>query len=347
MTQDGKYEIVDLQDLIIQKKFVRIESSKYTDEAYEYVKSLIDSEQAILFDKDTNRIYTLGDFYGGDELKQNLLYFTKLLKVDLDGEVIDQILATKNEDNLQIKAKEGITIDFIDNNGVSTIEFGADFNQLFNTHFIKREDGTGYNLFINENGQFDIEEYIAPKISLDITPLEYDEVIEDSEEMTIPINIESSIDIEDWEDFNITGDNCDIIDIDNDKVIVKVYKGDDATIYIHYNDGVSEDNIEVEVPWSDFAYYGVFDGDYTYTDLGKWSLGDIENTFVVDQSDYYYAFLMIPEEYSIIIYDDLSNIGGAWRKLKQKQIRNNHVYNVYQTVNEGMGKVRWKVIKNI
>lgn len=347
MTEEGKFEVLDLDGWIIQKKFIQVGSSNYTEEALNYVKKLIDDERAILFDRDTHRIYTLGDYYGGDTLKQDLLYYTKILNIDLDEKTIDEISASTPESTLAIQAKNSIEIKTRKVDGKDIIEIGNDLTKMVNLHTISRRDGTSYRLFINQDGKLDIEEYIKPIIKVSPTSLEYDEANNDIYEKTLDIIIDSTIPVENWTELNIEGEDCEILDFNQNSIKINFYKGQDAVIHLTYNDGENNETLDIPIIWGKFAYYGIFDGDLDYQEKGKWELGDIENKFIVDQGMWDYAYLMIPEGYDIIILDDLSSLQGSWYKRKRQIIKNNEVYDVFLTTNLGMGKVRWKIIKNI
>ena len=345
---DWQYIRDNIENLLIQRKLVSINSEEYTPEALEYIHQLVDNEGSLLFDSYTHCIYTLGRYYGGDTLKEDLLFYTRILNLDIDDNEISYISAKGPESQLAFKGKDSITITTTTKDGIDVIEIGNDVSKFINQHLITRKDGSKYRLFINDNGQIDIEEYSEPIISLDIKPLEYDAVDTDEYTLEIPIIIDSSIQVDKWTQFEIITEDCELIDLTNDlKMKVKFIKGQDGIIVIDYNDGITSDEISFEVNWSDFVYYGTYDGDFTYEEKGKYPLGDVENTFIIDQGFYDYAFIMLPKEYDIIIIDDLSSLQGSWYKRKRLEIKNNHEYNVWLTTNEGMGKVRWKIIKNI
>ena len=335
----------DEEDLVIGHKLISINSQDLSNEALLNIQQLVDNEESILFDSFTHRIYTLGKYYGGDTLKENLYYFTKLFNINVDNEVIEEISASTPESNLNLKATGAITINLSQEDGKSIITFGTDLNKVINSHIIKRKDGTEYKFFINKDGQIDIEEYSLPEIELEMDPLEFDEC-EDEIEVVIPIKVNSIIDIKDWTQFDIESSECDILNINGLNMTVKFYKGIDSQIIIKYNDTVYPGEKIFDIKWNDFIYYGLFDGDLTWEEKGKFALGDIEQTFTLDQGQWDYGFIMIPDIYKILIIDDLCNIQGAWHKRNQ-QIRNNHPYNVFVTDNEGLGIVRWKIIKNI
>ena len=96
MDENGKITLEDINSLSIVKKFVCIQSSKYNEEAYNRILELIDAEQAILFDKDTHKIYTLGTYYGGNLSKDDFLYFSSIVNVDEADEILNKIEALKN-----------------------------------------------------------------------------------------------------------------------------------------------------------------------------------------------------------------------------------------------------------
>ena len=334
-----KIDLEDIQDLIIQKKFVRINSDNYTDNAFNYVKYLIDQERAILFDADTHRIYTLGEYYGGDELKENLLYFSKLLSIDVDNEILDEIDATKNSDTLAIRGKDALKVNFIKDK-YNTIELEYSLENAINNNPFKFNPENEYHLYIDENGQIALYEYIYPKVNINGEPL----LPEDEESQILTFDILSSVDFNQWEKFNIDGENCiiDNLDLENHKIYVTFNKGIDSYITITYSDGKTEDTYTYIQKWYNECKYGLFDGD-NYVEYGSfYYLDDNIEPIVIDQQKLFNGYIILPVNIKPIFIDNYTNMQGAWHKVKVPFI-NENFYRLYVTDNLGLGKVEWKI----
>ena len=65
-------QIIDSQ-LSVHKRFVLINSKNFTDQAYEYLLELVDAAEAIAFISDTRKIYTQGNYFGGDLWEDSIL----------------------------------------------------------------------------------------------------------------------------------------------------------------------------------------------------------------------------------------------------------------------------------
>ncbi len=333
-----KIDLEDIQDLIIQKKFVRINSDNYTDNAFNYVKYLIDQERAILFDADTHRIYTLGEYYGGDELKENLLYFSKLLSIDVDDNIIDEIDANKNSDTLAIKGKGGLNVNFIEGK-YNTIELSLNKN-LVNNNSFKFNSDNEYNLYVDENGKIALYEYIYPKIIINNKPL----LPNDEESQILDFDILSSIDLNNWEKFNVDSENCTInnVDLENHKIYVTFNKGIDGHIIISYSDGKTADTYEYTQKWYNECKYGLFDGT-NYIEFDTiYYLDDKIEPIIIDQQKKFNAYIILPININPIFIDNNTNFQGAWHKIDVSFI-DNRFYKLYITDNSGLGKVEWKI----
>jgi len=334
-----KIDLEDIQDLIIQKKFVRINSDKYTDNALNYVKYLIDQERAILFDADTHRIYTLGEYYGGDELKENLLYFSKLLSIDVNNEILNEIDATQNSDTLAIRGKDALKVNFIKDK-YNTIELEYSLQNAINNNPFKFNPNNEYNLYIDDNGQIALYEYIYPKVIIENKKL----LPNDQESQILDFNIISSIDFDKWERFDISSENCTInnLDLENRKIYVTFNKGVDSHIIITYSDGKTEDTYEYIQKWHDICKYGLFDG-VNYVEYGSfYYLDDDIEPIIIDQRKLFNAYVILPINIKPIFIDNLTNMQGAWHKVSNSLV-NENLYKLYVTDNSGLGKVEWKI----
>lgn len=341
-----KIDLEDIQDLVIYKKFVRINSDKYTEQAFDYVKYLIDKERAILFDADTHRIYTLGSYYGGDELKENLFYFSKLLSIDVDDNILSEIDALQNSDLLAIKGKGPLHVNLY-HDKYNTIELEYKINEIISNNPFHLNEKNEYSFYIDENNKISLKEYIYPKISIDDIELESnnDEIVD------LIFNIYSSIDLNDWTLFRITSENCEIIleDINNKTLKVKFFHNISGKIIFEYSDGKNTDKYEYIQYWTNKYIYGLYNlNEYTQLGEEKFIGENINDIIYLNQTNNNYGYIILPKFIKPIFIDNLSNIQGAWHKIYNSDIIDNENYNLYMTDNSGLGKIEWKIInKNI
>ena len=332
--------IEDIQDLIIYNKFVRIESSKYTDEAYAYVKYLIDQERAILFDKDTKRIYTLGEYYGGDELKENLLYVSKYLSIDIDDEVLEELNIVNNSDILAFKGKGPLEVNLIQGK-YNTVELEYNLNRAIDNSIYKVADDREYGLYLDENGKIALNEYIYPDLEIEDAPM----LLSDPETKTLTLKVKGTVEFKDWEQFYIETTNCtyNSCDTENKTITVTFRRNVDGELTINYSDGKTSKTYKYVQKWYKECIYGLFDGQ-NYIEYGKlYFIDDKIDPFIIDQKKLYMAYVRIPEEIKPIFFDNSTNMIAAWEKVNSNIAVDNIYYNVYRTINSGLGKVEWKI----
>ena len=70
----------------IDKKIILVDSSKYTDEAFEYLLDIIDESKIIAFIVNERKIYTHGEYFGGDLWEDSLFYFGNFQILDENDE---------------------------------------------------------------------------------------------------------------------------------------------------------------------------------------------------------------------------------------------------------------------
>jgi len=334
-----KINVEDIQNLIIYNKFVRIESSKYTDEAYEYIKYLVNQERAILFDKDTKRIYTLGEYYGGDELKENLLYVSKYLSIDLDDEVLDELNIINNSDILAFKGKGALDVKLIKGK-YNTVELEYNLNKCINDSIYKVTDDKEYGLYVDENGKVALKEYIYPDIEIFDSPM----LLSDPPTKSLTLTIKGTVHFEDWTRFDVEAKNCTFnsYDTHNGTLNVTFKRNEDGELIIRYSDGKTSKTYKYVQKWYKEATYGLFDGQ-NYIEYGKvYFTDDNIDPFITDQRNLYGAYVIIPSEIKPIFFDNSTNTIAAWYKVNNIILDNIH-YTVYHTQNNGLGKVEWKI----
>lgn len=341
-----KIDLEDIQDLVISKKFISINSNKYTESAFNYIKNLVDKERAILFDADTNRIYTLGKYYGGDELKENLLYFSKLLSIDIDNNILSELSVSENSDTLAIKGKGPLNVNLYKDQ-YNVLELEVNLQNAINDNPFKISDKNEYNFYIDENGKIALKEYIYPKIT--IKPIELNNNNND-EILTLEYDIQSSIDINNWPIFNIHTYNCEIQEDDRENRKLKVYFSNNISgdIIFEYSDGKNSDTYVYTQHWINFCIYGTCYSSI-YNETGRMNIiGNNINNIIINQNNDEYGYIILPKFIKPIFIDNLFNIQGSWHQVFNSDIINNDLYNLYITDNSGLGKIEWRIInKNI
>ena len=338
----------DIQDLVIYKKFVRIDSANYTDEAYQYIKELIDAERAILFDRSTHRIWTLGEWFGGDVFKENLLYYSKLKVIDLDDELLSEVDAISPESTLAYRGKNHININAShdEDNKQDILEIELDIQNL-----LKNQPNNEFSLYIDDEGKIGIRKYQSPKFTF-----EKQDHIPNQMTITSKLIIDSTIPINEWPTFEIECKNCDFVSFDQETmdIIIDVdpnnYENElEETIKITYDDGYSSGIANIVGLFNIYCYYGCYKpDDFEFVDLGGYEIENhsIENIFKIDQFDKYYAFFRCPLKYKPIFIDNRRFIQGAW--IKENIVTINDIkYQTYMTINLGLGNIEWKIVEDI
>jgi len=343
-----KIGIEDLRDLKIIKKFVSINSSRYTDEAYQYIRSLVDDEHAILFDADTNRIWTLGQFYGGDTLKENLHYWNSVLSINLDGSTIDEIICSANDSALKILPRDGVSIQFLDG---STISIGYDLKSRVDQTPVKFKDGNEYYISMSSDSVIGLGEYSYPGIEIDLKYLDATEKDENNKiEKTIKFRTTGDVDFSNWTDFNVISLDAIVKSINASKreFTVEFEAGVDCTLQVTCNDGIHETHQLIEISFCDKYRYGLYD-EIEFVESGiDWialSDGHFSVDLDIDQEDWRlmkHAYVMIPHSYNILFFDRENRIQGAWHRIDNMTI-DDVVYAVWITDNYGLGLMKWGI----
>ena len=152
------YDEIVAQNVVINKKFILIDSSLYTAEAYSYLLSLVDKAESIAFIYDTQKIYTQGKYYGGDIWQSKLNYFGNFALLDKNDSIYHTIKPEKSSDTLRLKGENNIKIysdEVYDSNAaelIKTLKIGFDFASSVDdsTFSIGNKE---YSLSINDEGK--------------------------------------------------------------------------------------------------------------------------------------------------------------------------------------------------
>ena len=338
---------------VIDRKFILIDSSLYTDEAYEYLLELINETDSIAFIRDRKKIYTHGEYFGGDIWEDSLFYFGDFQILDNDSEeVLTTLKAEVQKETLRLKGENHILLlpEEVWENGVKykTLRFKWDAENSIDTSVFTIDDPTAeYNLEIKDN-KISVNKYIPIRIeSSEIELKEYDD---SASSVTFDLDIWGT-DIE--KNIFVTSSNPnDIITISSDKkhVVATISEKNIQTNYlIIYSDSKKEDNIYNSLK------YG-FANVCSNQEITVNNFLDIEDRFISENScscefdlnidDEEYGWFACPISFKPKFIDKENNISGGWLKISTIKVYSiNLEYNVYRTENSGLGNTSWKVIE--
>jgi len=336
----------DIQELQVTKKFITLCSEDYTPEAFEYIKQLCTENESILFDQSTQQIWTLGKWFGSDVFKKDLLYYNKINLINNDDELISYLNAPDFASTLNLRHSNGIGINLISENNKDIIEINLKLNEI-----ISNDSQNDYVLYIDENNKIGVKRYEKPNIT--INKIDFNENIDTYE---LEYHIDSSIPIENWNEFQIMTENCQLIenDIDNKKLKIRIntnnYKNDiNEIIKIIYDDGRIKDTYILNGIFNIYCYYGYYNPMLAqYITSGEFIINNenIEIPFEIDQLNIYHGFLRCPIKYNPIIIDNIRCMQGAWIYANTVDVFGKK-YKTYLTENAGLGKIQWKIKNNI
>ena len=336
----------------LNRKFILINSSLYTDEAFEYVLELINETDSIAFIRDTKKIYTHGEYFGGDLWEDTLFYFGNFqilsendeAKITLEAEEQKETLRLKGINNLDIYAEE----EYVNGEKLKTIIFNYDVSNVVNTSVFTIDDNTAqFNLEIKD-GQINVNKYVPMRVELgaEIPTLEYDSNVS---ELSIPINVYGT---DSLKNLYVTSSNGDNVYYDEATSSIKIpnisRKDVDTDILIVYGDSKNQGSLTISQKFSFACIYGLTEPDATSFNSferyipSKSCNGEISLT--IDRRSF--GWFACPDIYNPIFIDKESNIGGGWILSNKKNFYSNGImYNVYRTENRGLGDTKW-IIKN-
>ena len=333
---------------VIEKKFILIDSSLYTDEAYEYLLELINETDSIAFIRDLKKIYTHGEYFGGDIWEESLFYFGSFQILDSNDELITSIESEIRNETLRLRGIENIKIipSVEWKNGVKykTITFGYDIENSIHKTPVTIDDNTAeYNLDIKD-GKIFIDKYIPIRIETPELPLlEYD-----SETSSLEFNI------------NILGNDQEKrVIITSDQAVITL-SDDYKTVYTN----ILNPNINVEylILYSDSKTQGAINmyqkygfGNFystnqiskdTFKSCDKYISDDsCKGIFTLNIGEEEYGWFACPSFLKPKFIDKDNNICGGWKKDSYIYIYSmNMEYIVYKTENSGLGLTTWEVI---
>lgn len=339
------YEELLGSNVEIHKKIVVINSTKYTDEAFDYLLDIVDKNEAIAFIPDERQIYTQGTWFGGDVWEDTLETFSKFIVIDNEGNVSGSVVASSIKDVLEIQGGGGIEV---------RVEYDA-FNDINRLHIDYKlgtivDDSSIITLSTDEklslktdNGKISLKKYEGKGVELGETMvLEYD---------TPRANIGIPVSIKDESLISAIQPSTNILtvvsyDAEARMIYALIPTNTDTTIFLNYvYDGIAS-SVSVEQKWGYKWYYGYINPTVDQFD----SLANaIENTFEEKTISFTipegrYGWVAYPKEYDLQFIDADTGIGGGWIKMSTYVKYSKRIeYQVYRTTNAGLGDVRWKL----
>lgn len=333
---------------VINKKFLLINSSFYTDEAFEYLLTLVDNTDSVVFIPDKQEIYTHGTFYGGDIWKESLFYFkTFQIFDDTSNQLISEISADTIDDILKISASNNINLsveeEVKDGKTLKTLKIGVKLDNIVDETPFTIDDPTAIFKLKYENNQILVDKYIPIRVEVEDNTniLEYDNT--DIETINFNINIfGSSI----TKSINITSTSNENISRNDNIITSTVRSNDDIDYLILYSDGITEGNIHYIQKFG----YALCWGNYEINSRNFFGQDKIISKdscnceFNLNCSENEYCWFACPSIYKPVFKDEYSGLIGGWKKYSTFNIYSKNIeYTVYRTENSGLGNVKWFV----
>jgi len=331
---------------IIDKKFLLINSSLYTNEAFEYLLELINETDAIAFIRDLRQIYTHGEFFGGDVWEENLLCFGAFQLLNENDEFIAELGAETINDKIRFKSENNVTLSaeeyYINGEKLKTIKIGYDLSNTVNTDVFTIDDSTAqYNLNVVD-GKIGINKYVPIKVEVygDESPIEYDHT---PEYIEFHLNINGTS--ENKHIYVTTGTN-ELIEISDDNSLVKATISDNTNVdyLVIYSDEQTEGSVMFEKKFG----YGLF---YSNEEIAPSNMNDIkkiivlnscECEFTLNQEENKYGWFACPSTFTPIFKDGYSGLCGGWYKINKFLFYSKNIeYDVWRTENSGLGENHW------
>lgn len=343
------YEDLIANPPVINRKFLLVNSSFYTDEAFDYILSLINQTDAIAFICDRQLIYTHGEFYGGNVWGADLLYYKTFQFLNADsGTIIGDVTPNGMADTLRISLPDSVKVsiveEFVDGKLIKNVKFDIKaVAEVDNTPWTIDDPTAIFNLEYTDN-KISVKKYIPVRV--DIKPnnpiVEYDHA--DLERISFDLNLAGT---ELNKVVTVTSSPEETVTIVNDTVFSTINTNDDIRYLIVYSDGRTQGAVEYiqkfgyRVCWSNSEI-----NENNFFSLNK----ELRHTgvrcsFTLDCNTGEYCWFACPSEYIPLFRDEYSSIIGGWRRVGTFTIYSLGIeYTVWRTENSGFGKTRWTVL---
>lgn len=333
---------------VIDKKFVLINHSLYTDEAFEYILELVNETDAVVFVSDTRQIYTHGEYFGGDVWDDKLVYFSTFQIFNDSDEEISKLKAELADDKLRLQGINNITLTaeeyYAAGDKVKILKIGYDIaNSIDNSVFTIDDPTAQYNLEI-KNDKIAVNKYIPIRVEVkeNTNIFEYDNY---PEIIDFDINIFGT---STYKEITGTSDNNASVSFNETytKAIANVVPNSNTNYLILYSDGINggsaiyKQEFGYAVCWSNVE---ITKDNFNTLDrkIMKYSC---ECEFFVDQEDDKFAWFACPKECTPTFIDNYSGLAGGWKKYSEISIYSlNMEYTIWRTENYGFGLNKWTI----
>lgn len=345
---NSKITLEELQSMNVQidKKYLLIDSSIYTDKAYEYLLSLVDQTESIAFIYDRRLIYAQGKYFGSDIWKESLMYFGNLTLVDpLTGEDVTTVSAEYMNENLRLKSDGTIKIEteeeFKGGLSLKSLKFSFDIEKTVNKDKIILSNGDNISLDYS-NGQIKLLNYIP--LSISVVEPELIELDSEISEINIPLLVKGSNKIK---EISIYTSPIQDWSIDANNVLHShLFLNQDQYFTLSYNDGETYDVLNITQRYGFGLFYSTDEITISnYQDCRKiLSYNSCDCEFTLNQTSDKYGYFACPSTYKPVFKDERSGFVGGWVKVRDFQIYSTRKqYTLYRTENTGLGKNKWIV----
>jgi hypothetical protein len=366
MSEEVK-KLITKDDLIndgfmINKKFVVVDSTLYTPEAFEYIQELVNFTGSILFVSDTKKIYARGKYFGGDIFQADLLYFNQFETFNEEGLKTGITAAQHAKSTMEFHGGEHMTLfaEYDNITGANRVHFDYDLNNAVNKDRFTIDQNAQYNLAVVD-GKVKMEKYIPINITMSSLPiLEYDSgdtdvVIKLSITGSKPLtqmDISVEFDSPELNENIILTDYIDLEKSNTSEVYGHVPNNTDMTFILKYSDGETNKIAKVKQTWGYGCIYGsaILDNQPSVEHFNEFNKYVISNnpakTVTIEQNGEEYGWFVCPAEFNVVFTDASTNLQGGWRKeYKFEYYCFNTVYQVYRTDHSGLGNIKWIISK--
>lgn len=332
----------------IDKKFILVNRSLYTDEAFEYLLELINETDAVVFISDTRQIYTHGEYFGGDVWDDKLVYFSTFQIFNDSEEELSKIKAEITDDTLRIQGINNITLTpeeyYSNGDKVKILKIGYDIANSIDTSVFTIDDPTAqFNLEIKDS-KISVNKYIPVRVELSENNniFEYD---------NYPDTISFGINI-----YGTSSNKYITAASDNNAEITFNESYTEASVNVtsntdtHYLILYSDEQTQGSVAYTQEFGYGICWSNTEITANNFMSLPrkimkySCESDFFITQGENEFGWFACPSNCTPTFIDMYSGLRGGWKKYGNITVYSLNIdYTVWRTENSGLGEVKWTV----
>lgn len=354
--------LINKQNLIdsgfhINKKFVMIDSTKYTPEAFEYILGLADECGTIVFVSDSKKIWAKGKYFGGDIFQTDLLYFTEFAAIDGDGnKTSTSAHHPKSKLTFKTDGHLNATAVYKEETGENEINFNYDLDGAVNNEEFQIDAKSFYSLNVID-GQIKMNKYTPLSVSLQkLNLLEYDS---GEKMLNISVNISGGNGLKLFEVSTKTAlpEEPQIIveeATSSQNIVAIIPENVDVLFTAVCSDSRMQTSGSTVQQWGYACYYGkelnpelIIKEDIFAADFNKYIILDNPSkTIIIEQNGEEYGYFICPAKYPVEFVDESTNLTGGWIKIGTfSNYSFDEIYNIYRTEQVGLGYMKWKVVK--